>query len=84
MIGTDYQGLLVFFVLAVPYVFASLFLVPYVAAQKGRSGFGWALIALFLTPLLTLLALAAVPELEEQDQPDVPEVPEFKWRKGED
>jgi hypothetical protein len=84
MQGFGYQELLVFFVLAVPYVFASLFLVPYVAAQKGRSGFGWALIALFLTPLLALLALAAVPELEEDVQPDDAGVPEFKWRKDAD
>ena len=84
MQGFGYQEPLIFFVLAVPYVFASLFLVPYVAAQKGRSGPGWALIALFLTPLLALLALAAVPELEEEDQPDDTEVPEFKWRKGAD
>ncbi len=84
MMGSDYQGLLVFIVVAIPYVFASLFLVPYVAAQKGRSSASWALIALFLTPLLALLALAAVPELEEDDQPDDAEAPEFKWRKGAD
>jgi len=84
MMGSDYQGLLVFIVVAIPYVFASLFLVPYVASQKGRSSLGWALIALFLTPLLALLALAAVPELEEDDQPDDAGVPDFKWRQGAD
>lgn len=81
MMGIGAQELLVFIVLAVPYVFASLFLVPYVASQKGRSSFGWALTALLLTPLLALLALAAVPDLEEDDQPDDAEVAEFKWRK---
>lgn len=82
MPGFGYQELLVFFVLAIPYVLASLALVPYVASEKGRSSFGWALTALFVTPLLALLALAAVPELEEAEQPEDSEVPEFKWRKG--
>lgn len=84
MMGSDYQGLLLFIVVAIPYVFASLFLVPYVASQKRRSSVGWALIALCLTPLLALLALVAVPEREEDDQPDDAAVPEFKWRKGAD
>jgi len=82
--GGDNQGLLLFIVVAIPYVVGSLFLVPYVASQKGRSSVGWALIALFLTPILALLALAAVPEHEEDDQPDDAGVPEFKWRKGAD
>ncbi len=80
--GTDYQWLLVFIVLAIPDFLATVVLVPYVASEKGRSSFGWALTALFLTPLLALLALAAVPDLEEEDQPDDSEVAEFTWRKG--
>ena len=82
MMGIGPLELLVLSVLAIPYVLASLVLVPYVASEKGRSSFGWALTALFLTPLLALLALAAVPDLEDEDQPDDAEAPEFKWRKG--
>lgn len=84
MTGFGAQELLVLIVLAIPYVFASLILVPYVASEKGRSNFGWALTALIVTPLLALIALAAVPDLEEEDQPDNAEGPEFKWRKGAD
>jgi hypothetical protein len=71
---------------SVLYLLASLFLVPFVAWEKGRSGFGWMLIALFNSPLLALIALAAVPDKfgpvpVKVDQPDVDEVPTFKWQK---
>jgi hypothetical protein len=55
----------IFVVLAgLVYLMASAGLVPYVAQQNGRSGFGWMFIALILTPLLALIALAAMPEAE--------------------
>jgi hypothetical protein len=62
-------------------------LVPWVAQQKGRSGFGWFLIALFWTPLFALIALAAVPDklgpvVVTVEPPELDEAPEFKWRKG--
>jgi len=74
------SGLLLYFITACS-------LVPWVAQQKGRSGFAWMLIALFWTPLFALIALAAVPDklgavLVTVEQPDAPEVPEFKWRKA--
>jgi hypothetical protein len=68
MQGIGSQELLVGLVLMVPYFFASVGLVPYVASEKRRSSFGWVLTALFLTPLLALIALAALPTGEE----DVP------------
>jgi hypothetical protein len=46
---------------AVPYVITSLGIVPYVARQKGRSGVGWAIVSLLVSPVFALLALAAVP-----------------------
>jgi len=51
---------------------------------KGRSGFGWLLLALLVTPLLALIALAAMPiKRDEEEAPEVSEeIPEFKWRKG--
>jgi len=70
------------------YLITAAALVPWVAQQKGRSAFGWLLIALLWTPLFALIALAAVPDkLEEQPEPSDhrlgdSEIPEFKWRKG--
>lgn len=61
---------------------ASIGLVLFVATEKNRSGFGWAILALLFSPLLVLIALAALP-VERGDEPvDVPEVPELEWRKG--
>jgi hypothetical protein len=68
MQGRRSQELLVGLVLMVPYFFASVGLVPYVASEKRRSSFGWILTAFFLTPLLALIALAALSTGEE----DVP------------
>jgi hypothetical protein len=82
MMGIGAQELLVLFVLGIPYFFATVVLVPYVASEKGRSGVGWALAAVFVTPLLALLALAAVPDLEEEPPEASEEIPEYKWRKG--
>jgi len=84
MWGTRYPELLVFFALALPYLVATFGLVPYVASVKGRSGFGWLLLALLVTPLLALIALAAMPiKRDEEEAPEVSEeIPEFKWRKG--
>jgi hypothetical protein len=76
-----YQELLIFFVLVLPYLIATFGLVPYVAATKGRSGLGWVLLALLVTPLLALIALAAVPVLEEELPATSEETPDFKWRK---
>jgi hypothetical protein len=67
MYGIGSQELLIG-MLILPYFFASVGLVPYVASEKRRSAFGWVLTALFLTPVLALLALAALPMGEE----DVP------------
>jgi len=44
------------------YLLAAASLVPSVAQQKGRSGFGWMLIALLWSPLIALIALAALPD----------------------
>jgi hypothetical protein len=46
---------------AIPYLIASLAIVPYVARARGRSGLGWTLLSLLVTPVLALLALAALP-----------------------
>jgi hypothetical protein len=62
MQGRRSQELFVGLVLMVPYFFASVGLVPYVASEKRI------LTAFFLTPLLALIALAALPTGEE----DVP------------
>jgi hypothetical protein len=43
------------------YLMASAVLVPFVAREKDRSGFGWMLSALLFSPLLALIALAALP-----------------------
>lgn len=43
------------------YVFTAVTLIPFVAEQKQRSAFGWAVIAIVWTPVLALIALAAVP-----------------------
>ena len=85
-----YQELLIFFVLILPYLIATFGLVPYVASAKGRSGLGWLLIALVVTPLLSLLALAAIPDtggpvlVKLDDSAAAEDVPEFKWRKEAD
>jgi len=68
------------------YLFTAVTLVPWVAEQKGRSAFGWGLIALVWTPLFALLALAAVPDklgpvVVTVEPPEADEVPEYKWRK---
>lgn len=45
---------------------ATVFLVPWVAGEKGRSPVAWFFIAVALSPFLALLALAAVPtEMED-------------------
>ena len=80
MMGIGYQELFVLFVLGIPYFFATFALVPYVASEKGRGSGGWALTAMFLTPVLALIALAAIPDKLEE-KPDVSDVSEFKWRK---
>ncbi|PYM41358.1 MAG: hypothetical protein DME12_11915 [Candidatus Rokuibacteriota bacterium] len=46
---------------AIAYAIASVGIVPYVARAKRRSGPGWALLSLLVTPVITLLALAAIP-----------------------
>lgn len=43
------------------HVAAAVFLVPYVAIEKGRPGILWAISALVFSPLLALVALAALP-----------------------
>lgn len=53
-------GMMLFYIGSV-YVGAAVFLVPFVAIEKGRSGMSWAITALVLSPLLTLIALAALP-----------------------
>ena len=54
------QGLLTLWLL-VAWVVGAL-VVAYVAGQKGRNGFLWALLSfLLISPLLALLALAALP-----------------------
>lgn len=68
------------------YFITAVAFVPWVAQQKGRSGFGWLLIALCFSPLLALIALAAVPDklgpiLVAVEPPAGDEIPEFKWRK---
>lgn len=68
MHGIGSQELLVGLLLILPYFFASVGLVPYVASEKRRSAFGWILTSLFLTPLLALIALAALP-IGEEDVP---------------
>lgn len=37
-------------------------IVPSVAQQRGRSGFGWMLIAMLWSPLLAMIDLAALPD----------------------
>jgi len=64
----DSRELLVGLALVLPYVLASVGLVPYVASEKRRSVFGWILTSLLMTPVLALIALAALPVGEE----DVP------------
>ena len=57
--------------LLAPFVFAyvlGVMLCGFVAGQRGRTGVGWMLLALFATPLLALLALAALPN-ERRDLP---------------
>jgi hypothetical protein len=41
----------------------SVTIVPYVADAKGRSAFGWALLSLLFSPIVTLIALAALPRV---------------------
>lgn len=48
------------------WIAGTVFLVPLVAHEKGRSAIGWALLSLVFSPLLALLALAAVPEVERK------------------
>ena len=43
------------------YFWISISFIPFVAQEKGRSMVGWALWALFASPLLALIGLAAVP-----------------------
>ncbi|PYN32766.1 MAG: hypothetical protein DMD98_13705 [Candidatus Rokuibacteriota bacterium] len=47
--------------MTIPYVTTSVGIVPYVARQKGRSGLGWAILSLLVSPVFALLALTAVP-----------------------
>jgi len=56
----------------------STFLVGWVAAQKGRSGVGWFMLSLVLSPVLCLLALVAVPDerIERNTRPAQPVAPE--------
>jgi hypothetical protein len=81
------QELLIFFVLILPYLIATFGLVPYAASAKGRSGLGWLLIALVVTPLLSLLTLAAIPDtggpvlVKLDDSAAAEDVLELKWRK---
>jgi uncharacterized membrane protein HdeD (DUF308 family) len=45
--------------------------VAYVAIEKGRSGIGWLLVALVLSPLFAVLCLAALPSVDgEEDWPN--------------
>ena len=84
------QKLLIVFVLIPPDLIATFGLVRYVASAKGRSGPGWLLIALVVTPLLSLLALAAIADtggpvlVKLDDSATAEDVPESKWRKGAD
>lgn len=50
------------------WIAATVFLVPFVAHEKGRSAIGWALLSLVFSPLLTLLALAAVPMAQRKQE----------------
>ena len=46
----------------------SVTLVPFVAAGKGRSAFGWALLSLLFSPIVTLIALAALPPMRRESR----------------
>lgn len=48
------------------YLAPAVFLVPFVARAKGRSGVAWMLTALLFSPLLALIALAAIPALNRE------------------
>jgi len=51
------------------YLLASMWFVPFVALEKGRSGFGWMFFSLIFSPLLALIALAGLPVIERDDTP---------------
>ena len=57
---------------AIPYVIASVGIVPYVARAKRRSGAGWAILSLLVTPVIALLALAAMPVTRGDDDQMAP------------
>jgi uncharacterized membrane protein YedE/YeeE len=46
----------------------SVTLVPFVAGGKGRSAFGWALLSLLFSPIVTLIALAALPPMRRESR----------------
>ncbi len=58
---TDDTLVLLAVAVTIPYVTTSVGIVPYVARQKGRSGLGWAILSLLVSPVFALLALTAVP-----------------------
>ncbi len=64
MFGIGYQELLLLFLIWLPFACV----VAYVARQKGRSDGGWALLSIFITPVLALIALAALPAIKEKDE----------------
>ena len=55
------MGELVLPILLLLYLFSAIFLVPFVAGEKGRNAFAWFVIAVLCSPALALIALAAVP-----------------------
>jgi hypothetical protein len=69
---TDDTLTLVVAAVAIPYAIASLGIVPYVARAKRRSGSGWAILALLVTPVIALLALAAMPVTRRDDDQMAP------------
>lgn len=67
MLGIGLQEVILLLPLVAIYLLASVTLVPFVASTKGRSAFGWMLIALLMSPLLALIALVAVPPGEGRE-----------------
>ena len=55
---------LLYMAVVVVWIAATSMLVPFVASQKGRNGWLWALASAVFSPLLALIVLAAVPGVD--------------------
>ena len=53
--------------LVLVYILACI-LCAWIAVEKGRSGFAWALVAFIFSPIIGLIGLAAVPEKTKDDR----------------